>query len=44
MFGEDERRSWGPGLNVSFLQKFFDVETFRTAVEAALQIPARLAP
>ena len=44
LFKEDVRRSWGPGLNVSFLNKPLDIETFRTAVEAALQIPARRAP
>jgi FixJ family two-component response regulator len=41
MHGEDERRGWGPGLNVSFLSKPMSAEEFRTAVEAALQIPAR---
>jgi DNA-binding NtrC family response regulator len=43
-YSASERRSWGPGLNVSFREKPVDVETFRTAVEAALQIPARPAP
>ncbi len=44
MYGEDERRSWGPGLNVSFLSKPVGLETLRTAVETALQIPARRKP
>ena len=41
LYEEDVRRGWGPGLNVSFLEKPVDVERYRTAVEAALQIPAR---
>jgi DNA-binding NtrC family response regulator len=44
LYDNDSRRGWGPGLNVSFLGKPWDLETLRTAVEAALQIPARLAP
>ena len=43
MHSEDERRGWGPGLNVSFLRKPVDCETFRAAVETALQTPARRA-
>jgi DNA-binding NtrC family response regulator len=43
MYGEDMRRSWGLGLNVSFLQKPVYLETFRTAVEAALRVPLRRA-
>jgi DNA-binding NtrC family response regulator len=41
LYEEDVRRGWGPGLNVSFLEKPVDVERYRAAVEAALQIPAR---
>jgi DNA-binding NtrC family response regulator len=37
-------RSWGPGLSVSFLSKPISLEEFRTAVETALQMPARRAP
>lgn len=44
LYDDNSRRGWGPGLNVSFLQKPVDGETFRTAVEAALQIPARHSP
>jgi FixJ family two-component response regulator len=40
-YEEDVRRGWGPGLNVSFLEKPVDIETYRKAVEVALQIPAR---
>jgi DNA-binding NtrC family response regulator len=44
LYEEDVRRSWGPSLNVSFLSKPISLEEFRTAVETALQIPARRAP
>ena len=37
-------RSWGPSLNVSFLSKPVDFKEFRTAVETALQAPARRVP
>ncbi len=40
-YEEDVRHGWGPGLNVSFLEKPVDIETYRKAVEVALQIPAR---
>jgi len=44
MYGEAERRSWGQGLNVSFLSKPVELEMLRTAVETALQIPAQRKP
>jgi DNA-binding NtrC family response regulator len=44
VYSEEERRSWGPGLDVTFLAKPFDVETILTAVQAALQRPARRGP
>ena len=34
-------RGWGPGLNVSFLSKPASLEGLRTAVETALNVPAR---
>ena len=44
MYPENVRLGWGPGLNVTFLQKPFDAKTFQAAVESALQIPTRPAP
>jgi DNA-binding NtrC family response regulator len=44
LYGENERRGWGPGLNVTFLSKPFSIDEFRTAVEVALQIPAQRVP
>lgn len=43
-FDDDTLRGWGPGLNVSLLNKPIDAETFQTAVESALQIPTQHAP
>jgi len=44
MYREDKRRGWGRGLHVSFVSKPVELETLRTAVETALQIPARRKP